>query len=74
MPGVAQYYNLIRLGRAGYQAIHQACQDVAKHLAEQIGALGPFELVSRAGDLPVFAWKLREPQQLVSVRSGGPLA
>ena len=59
---VAQYYNLIRLGRAGYQAIHQACQDVAKHLAEQIGALGPFELVSRAGDLPVFAWKLKEPQ------------
>jgi len=30
--------------------------------------------VSRADDLPVFAWKLREPQQLVSVRSGGPLA
>ena len=26
---VAQYYNLIRLGKSGYRAIHQACQDVA---------------------------------------------
>jgi glutamate decarboxylase len=26
---VAQYYNLIRLGKSGYRAIHQACQEVA---------------------------------------------
>ncbi len=57
---VAQYYNLIRLGKAGYRAVHQACQDVAVHLAKQIGELGPFELVSHGTDLPVFAWKLRE--------------
>jgi glutamate decarboxylase len=57
---VAQYYNLIRLGKAGYRAVHQACQDVAVHLAKQIGELGPFELVSQGTDLPVFAWKLRE--------------
>jgi glutamate decarboxylase len=57
---VAQYYNLIRLGKAGYQAVHRACQEVAVHLATQIGALGPFELVSHGTDLPVFAWKLRE--------------
>jgi len=59
---VAQYYNLIRLGRAGYRAIHEACQEVATYLAEQIAALGPFELVSWAKDLPVFAWKLKEPK------------
>jgi glutamate decarboxylase len=59
---VAQYYNLIRLGRAGYQAIHQACQDVAAHLAGQIAGLGPFELVSQGKDLPVFAWKMKEPK------------
>jgi glutamate decarboxylase len=57
---VAQYYNLIRLGRSGYQAIHQACQDVALHLAREIAAIGPFELVSQGTDLPVFAWKLRQ--------------
>src|SRR5580700_6102810 len=53
---VAQYYNLIRLGRAGYRAIHQACQDVAIDLAEQIEALGPFEILSYGHDLPVIAW------------------
>jgi glutamate decarboxylase len=57
---IAQYYNLIRLGKSGYRAIHQACQDVAVHLADQIAALGPFELVSSGRDLPVFAWKLKE--------------
>jgi glutamate decarboxylase len=59
---VAQYYNLIRLGRSGYRAIHKVCQDVAKHLAGIIEGLGPFELVSHANDLPVFAWKLKEPR------------
>ena len=39
---VAQYYNLIRLGKSGYRAIHQACQEVAVHLARQIAELGPF--------------------------------
>jgi glutamate decarboxylase len=58
---VAQYYNLIRLGKAGYAAIHGACQEVAVHLAKQIAALGPFELVSQGLDLPVFAWKLKDP-------------
>jgi len=57
---VAQYYNLIRLGKSGYRAIHQACQDVAVHLAKQIAAIGPFELMSQGTDLPVFAWKLKQ--------------
>ncbi|HME08517.1 MAG TPA: glutamate decarboxylase [Bryobacteraceae bacterium] len=59
---VAQYYNLIRLGKSGYRAVHQACQDVAVHLAKEIGNLGPFELLSDGKDLPVFAWALREPR------------
>jgi glutamate decarboxylase len=59
---IAQYYNLIRLGRYGYRAIHKVCQEVATHLAAAIETLGPFELVSHARDLPVFAWKLKHPQ------------
>ena len=59
---VAQYYNLIRLGRGGCGAIHQVCQDVVTHLAAGIEALGPFELVSHPNDVPVFAWKLKNPQ------------
>jgi glutamate decarboxylase len=57
---VAQYYNLIRLGRSGYRAVHEACREVATELAHKIGALGPFEVLSTGQDLPVVAWKLKE--------------
>ena len=56
---VAQYYNLIRLGKSGYRAIHQACQDVAVKLASQIGEMGPFEVLNQGRDLPVIAWTLK---------------
>jgi glutamate decarboxylase len=70
---VAQYYNLIRLGKSGYRAIHQACQDVAVRLAGQIGDLGPFELVSR--DRPAgVCLDFEGGRALVLVRSGGPVA
>jgi glutamate decarboxylase len=58
---VAQYYNLIRLGRSGYRAIHSACQDVAIELGKQIAAMGPFQLLSTGHDLPVIAWTLKDP-------------
>jgi glutamate decarboxylase len=53
---VAQYYNLIRLGKSGYHAVHEACQDVAIELARKIEGLGPFELLSTGLDLPVLSW------------------
>ncbi len=56
---VAQYYNLLRLGREGYTRIHQNCQDVALYLSCEIEKLGPFELLSEGRDIPVFAWKLK---------------
>jgi glutamate decarboxylase len=58
---VAQYYNLIRLGRAGYRAVHEACSEVATELAAEIAGLGPFELLSAGHDLPLVSWKLKEP-------------
>jgi glutamate decarboxylase len=58
---VAQYYNLIRLGRSGYRAVHEACREVAGELAHKIGKLGPFEVLSTGHDLPVVSWKLKEP-------------
>jgi glutamate decarboxylase len=58
---VAQYYNLIRLGHSGYRAVHEACREVAIELAGQIAELGPFEMLSTGQDLPVLAWKLKEP-------------
>ncbi|MGB8645485.1 MAG: glutamate decarboxylase [Anaerolineae bacterium] len=57
---VAQYYNLLRLGKDGYRRIHQTSQDVAHYLAQEIKKLGPFELLSDGSDIPVFAWRLKE--------------
>jgi glutamate decarboxylase len=57
---VAQYYNFIRLGFEGYRRVHQYCREVAQDLAREIEKLGPFELVTRGEDLPVFAFKLRD--------------
>jgi glutamate decarboxylase len=57
---VAQYYNFVRLGRDGYRAVHQGCQDIALRLSSGIAAIGPFELLTDGGELPVFAFKLRD--------------
>jgi glutamate decarboxylase len=57
---VAQYYNFIRLGFEGYRRVQQYCREVAQDLAREIEKLGPFELVTRGEDLPVFAFKLKD--------------
>ncbi|MDE0884955.1 MAG: glutamate decarboxylase [Myxococcota bacterium] len=57
---IAQYYNFLRLGLDGYARIQQSCQDVALYLSGAIGELGPFELISRGDDIPVFCWKMNE--------------
>ncbi|KLN34163.1 MULTISPECIES: glutamate decarboxylase [Cellulosimicrobium] len=54
-----QYFQFLRLGREGYTAIQQECQDVAKYLAHGIEALGAFELWNDGSDIPVFAWRLK---------------
>jgi glutamate decarboxylase len=55
---VMQYYNFLRLGFDGYRAVQQYARDVATYLSGQIAQLGPFELVTRGDELPVFAFKL----------------
>jgi glutamate decarboxylase len=57
----AQYYNFLRLGFEGYRGVQQACQDVATHLSREIAAMGPFELLTDGSELPVFAFRLRDP-------------
>lgn len=55
-----QYFQFLRLGRAGYTAVQSACRDVARTLAAGIAEMGPFELWNDGSDIPVFAWRLRE--------------
>jgi glutamate decarboxylase len=57
---VAQYYNFLRLGFDGYRRVQGYARDVATRLAGEIEALGPFELLTRGDELPVFAFTLAD--------------
>jgi glutamate decarboxylase len=57
---VAQYYTLLRLGWDGFRRVQQTCRDNARWLAAEIAEIGPFELISDGGDIPVFAFRLRD--------------
>ena len=56
----AQYYTFVRLGRDGFRVVQQSCRDVATRLAGRIAELGPFRLLTRGDELPVFAFTTRE--------------
>ena len=57
---IAQYYNFLRLGFQGYQRVQDTCREVATAVADKIGELGPFRLLTRGDELPVFAFTLHE--------------
>jgi glutamate decarboxylase len=57
---VAQYYNFIRLGFAGYQKVQSYSREVAMRLAARIGEIGPFELLTKGDELPVFAFTVKD--------------
>jgi glutamate decarboxylase len=56
----AQYYNFLRYGFEGYREIQQTCRDVALFLSSEIEKLGPFKLITKGDDIPVFAWTLKK--------------
>ena len=56
---VTQYLMFTSLGHSGYRAVQQRSSDIARYLAAQIAAIGPYDLVSDASDLPVFAFTLK---------------
>jgi glutamate decarboxylase len=64
---VAQYYNFIRLGFGGYRRVHGYSRDVATRLSGKIAELGPFELLTKGDELPVFAFTLRDDVKNFSV-------
>ncbi|MHC5653919.1 glutamate decarboxylase [Stappia sp.] len=60
---IAQYYNFLRLGREGYRKIHSACYDTAQYLAEEIGKMGPFEILydgQPEDGIPALSWTVKE--------------
>jgi glutamate decarboxylase len=64
---VAQYYELIRLGREGYARVQQASRDTARWLADAVGGLGAFALLSHGDQLPVFAFRTADAVEGFSV-------
>jgi glutamate decarboxylase len=53
---IAQYYTFFRLGFSGMRAVQQASRDIATTLAREVSAMGPYTLISRGDELPVFAF------------------
>jgi glutamate decarboxylase len=60
---IAQYYQFLRNGMAGYKAISERCQEVARFVAAGVRNLGPYEIIGDGEDLPVVAFNMRDPDK-----------
>ncbi len=57
-----QYYNFLRLGKAGYRMIMQNIMSNARYLEKMLLETGRFELLNESKYLPVVVVKLKDPQ------------
>jgi glutamate decarboxylase len=57
---LAQYYNFVRLGKAGYRKVMEIMQANAKALAKDIEAIGKFQIGESEQTLPLVAFNLAE--------------
>jgi len=57
---ITQYFTFTSLGFEGYQRVIQHAQDVAIQIAKGVEDLGPYRLISRGDELPVFAFTLKD--------------
>lgn len=55
---VGQYYNFLRLGRAGYTEVMRALSDTARWLSHQLADSGHFEVISDGSAIPVVSFRL----------------
>src|SRR4051812_33144860 len=55
---VAQYFMFASLGFEGYRKVIGGAQQVAVYLSSRIAEIGPYRLLTRGTDLPVFAFAL----------------
>jgi len=57
---VAQYYNILRFGRAGYSRIMKNILDVSRDLAKKLDKLGRFEMLNKGKRLPIIAFRQKK--------------
>ena len=55
---VGQYYNFVRLGRAGYTRIMETLRDIALHISAGIAEIDDFEVISDGSAIPVLAFNM----------------
>lgn len=55
---VGQYYNFLRLGRAGYTQVMKTLSDTARWLSDQLSRSQHFDVISDGSKIPVVAFKL----------------
>ena len=56
---IAQYYMFMALGRKGYTDLMLNLQEIATYISDGIGKMGPYRLISKGDELPVFAFALQ---------------
>ncbi|MGC8480641.1 MAG: glutamate decarboxylase [Acidimicrobiales bacterium] len=57
---IAQYYNLLRLGRSGYTRIMRSLTSTAQWLSHELESTGRFGVLSNPNDLPVVCVRLTD--------------
>jgi glutamate decarboxylase len=57
---LGQYYNFLRYGFEGYQAVHARTHDVAEYLAKAVEQTGFFEIYNDGSRLPIVCYRLKE--------------
>lgn len=58
---VTQYYNFLRLGRQGYERIHQSCLEHGIYIAEEVRKIGLFDILyDGKSAIPGATWMLKK--------------
>lgn len=57
---VGQYYNLVRFGREGYEAVMGNVRKVSQKLSATIADTGLFRVLTDGSKLPIVTWEMRE--------------
>ncbi|KAI4313599.1 hypothetical protein L6164_026563 [Bauhinia variegata] len=57
---IAQYYQLIRLGKEGYRSVMEKCRDNAMVLKEGLEKIGCFNILSKDNGVPLVAFSLKD--------------
>jgi glutamate decarboxylase len=71
---LAQYYNFIRHGRAGYASLVRAMDTNARALADRLGAMDAIELIEGAPRLPLVIARVRAEEAFTGSDLVGELA